>query len=158
MGRKARKMSDEKLFTQDEVNALVGEARIKARETKAKEYEGWISPDDMTSRMAELTDALNSANEKLKENENLMAEKDKSIKAYELSSVKTQIAHETGLSWDAINFLQGDSEEAIRKSAESLKTLVGKHNVPPMANPEKPVGDSTTEAFRGMLNDLGGNL
>lgn len=147
-------MSDEKLFTQDEVNALVGEARIKARETKAKEFEGWISPDDMTSRMAELTDALNSANEKLKENESLMAEKDKSIKAYELSSVKTQIAHETGLSFDAVNFLQGDDEESIRKSAESLKNLVGKSNVPPMANPERPVGDSKEMAYKSMLKDL----
>lgn len=151
-------MSDERMFTQEEVNAMIGDARIKARETKAKEFEGWISPDAANEKFAELTNALNDANEKLKANEEAMAEKDKSIKAYELRSVKTQIAHEKGLTYDAIEFLQGDDEETIRKSADTLANLVKKDDVPPLGNFERPVGDSTTEAFKGMLNDLGGNL
>lgn len=89
----------------------------------------------------DLTNALNSANDKIKSHADEVAEKDSKIAAYELASVKTKVAHEMGLSFDAINFLQGKDEDSIRKSAESLKALVGTNNAPvaPLASPEPAI-------------------
>lgn len=53
-----------------------------------------------------------------------------------------------GLGLDALDFIQGDDEEAIRKSAESLKALVGK-NVAPLASLEgNQDEDGVTAAFK----------
>lgn len=155
----------EKLFTQEEVNALVGKAREEGRTSKAKEFDGWLSPKDIESKTAELngkvaslTSALESANSKLAENEATIADKDKTLKGYENRAIKSRVAHEVGLSFDAIEFLQGEDEESIRKSADTLKNLVGVNNIQPMANPEKPIGgDSKEKAYKDMLKDLGGN-
>lgn len=153
-------MSD-KIFTQEEVNELVGKARIEARETTEKKFEGWVSPEDLETKtselgnqVSELNDALSSANEKIAEHEKTMAEKEASIKAYEINSVKMRIANESGLSPDAINFLQGDDEEAIKTSAESLKSLVGKTNVAPLAGGGPPQGDTKDKAYKDMLGDM----
>lgn len=154
-------MSD-KTFTQEEVNALVGEARIKAREAKAKEFEGWLSPADyeektngLNSKIADLTNALNSVNEELSASKTAISEKDDAIAKYELHSVKTRIANEMGLSFEATQFIQGDSEDAIRASAEALKAITKPAQIAPLANPE-PVGDKDAKkmAYLGMVREL----
>lgn len=152
----------EKTFTQEEVNALVGKAREEGRTAKAKEFEGWISPDqfatksaDLTSKVSDLTTALNDANTKLTKSEEIIAEKDKALKGHETNAIKSKIAREVGLSWDAIEFLKGDDEATIRKSAEVLKTLVGV-NVPPLADPEPPVGGNSDGDLRNMLKSMKG--
>ena len=155
----------EKMFTQEEVNELVGKARKEGRESKAKEFEGWISPDgvneqtaSLNTKIAELTSALTEANNTIADNKNTIADKDKALKAHELHSVKTQIAHSKGLSFDAIDFLQGETKEDIEKSADTLKALVGSQNVPPLVNYEKSNGDGKeiNEGYRNMLKGLMG--
>jgi hypothetical protein len=107
-------------------------------------------------QISELTQALNAAKEEKNGFNKLMEEKDATIKQYELHSVKTQIAHEMGLSFEAVDFLQGSSEEEIRKSAESLKDLVGTKTAP-LAG-EVPVAtnknDAKDAALRSMLRDM----
>jgi len=148
-------MAEDKVFTQEEVNQLVGKARLEGKEIGRKEFEGWISPDEMDKQSKDLktrADDLSNQLEALRvEKETLQTqlnEKDGRIAKYEINSVKMEIARQAGLPYDAIGFLQGDDEEAIRKSAESLKSLVGTNSVP-LANPEtKPEEDGVTAAFR----------
>lgn len=148
-------MAEDKVFTQEEVNQLVGKARLEGKEIGRKEFEGWISPDEMEKQTKELNtkvnDLSNQINSLSTEKETLqtqLSEKDGQIAKYETDSVKTKIARECGLSYDAIGFLQGEDEEAIRKSAETLKNLVGS-KVPPLASPEiPPEEDGVTAAFR----------
>lgn len=149
-------MAEEKTFTQEEVNKLVGQARLEGKDAGRKEFEGWVSPDDFAKQTAELNDQLTGLNDQIKtlsdEKTNLqtqLTEKDDAIAKYEIDSVKTRIAREYGLSYEAIGFLQGEDEEAIKKSAESLKSLVGSTKVPPMANTETPPEeDGVTAAFK----------
>jgi len=151
-------MADEKLFTQEEVNKLVGQARLEGKDAGRKEYEGWISPDELTKQTEELNNQLSGLNDQLKaltdEKANLqtqLTEKDGQIAKYEIDSVKTRIAREFDLSYEAIGFLQGEDEEAIKKSAESLKALVGTRKAPPLSNPEQPPAeDGVTAAFKKM--------
>lgn len=160
MWERRLKMS-EKTFTQEEVNALVGQARIEARESTEKKFSGWISPEDLDGKTAdlnkqvnELNSALSSANEKLAENEKAIAEKDNTIKAHVLNTVKMRIANESGLSFEAMNFLQGDDEESIKKSAESLKSLVGKNNIAPLADNEPKGRNPKDQAYKDMLGSM----
>ena len=108
-----------------------------------QKYEAQTS--DAQKQISELTQALNTAKEEKAEFDKTLAERDAKIKEYELSSVKTQIAHELGLSFEAVNFLQGSDADEIRKSAESLKELVGTRTAP-LANPEPQV--NTVEATK----------
>ena len=151
-------MADERTFTQEEVNKLVGQARLEGKDAGRKEYEGWISPDELTKQKEELAKQVEGLNEQIKtltdEQTSLktqLTEKDDAIAKYEIDSVKTKVARECGLSLDAVEFIQGDDEEAIRKSAEALKGLVGSKSVPPLGNPETPPEeDGVTAAFKKM--------
>ena len=108
-------------------------------------------------QISELTQALNAAKEEKANFDKTLAERDEKIKQYELHSAKTQIAHELGLSFEAVNFIQGTNDEEIRKSAESLKELVGTRTAP-LANPEVQIKDTKEAtkdaALRSMLSDL----
>ena len=107
-------------------------------------------------QISELTKALNTAKEERESFNQTLADKDAKIKEYELHSVKTQIAHELGLSYEAVSFLNGSNEDEIRKSAESLKDLVGTKTAPlaaevPVASNEKEAKDA---ALRSMLRNM----
>ena len=151
-------MAEEKMFTQEEVNKLVGQARLEGKDAGRKEYEGWISPDELEKQKGELSKQLEGLNGQIKtltDEQTLLktqlTEKDDAIAKYEIDSVKTRVARECGLSYDAIGFLQGEDEEAIRKSAESLRSLVGAKTAPPLGNPETPrEEDGVMAAFKKM--------
>jgi len=151
-------MAEEKMFTQEEVNKLVGQARLEGKDAGRKEYEGWISPDDLAKQKDELSKQVEGLNEQIKtltdEQNSLktqLTEKDDTIAKYEIDSVKTRIARECGLSYEAIGFLQGEDEEAIMKSAESLRNLVGTKAAAPQFNSEMPPAeDGVMAAFKKM--------
>ena len=155
-------MAEERTFTQEEVNKLVGQARLEGKEAGRKEFDGWISPDELAKQTAGLNEQLTGLNDQIKtlsdEKTNLqtqLTEKDGQIAKYEIDSVKTRIARECGLSYEAIGFIQGEDEEAIKKSAESLKSLVGSSKTPPLGNPEMPPEeDGVTAAFRKLNPNL----
>lgn len=111
---------------------------------------------DAQKQISELNQALNASKEEKESFNQTLAERDAKIKEYELHSAKTQIAHELGLSFEAVNFLQGSDEDEIRKSAESLKELVGTKTAPLagevlITDTKKDAKDA---ALRSMLHDL----
>lgn len=123
------------ITTQEEFDAAMEECLKKERETAEKKYEGWLSPEDAAKKEAE-------------------------IKKYKIDSAKIKIAHETGLGYEAVGFIQGEDEESIKKSAKALKEMIGSgHNAPPLYTTE-PSGDGKkqrkTEAFKAMLADMKG--
>ena len=158
-------MAEERTFTQEEVNKLVGQARLEGKEIGRKEFDGWISPEEAKKQTEELSTQLTGLNDQIKaltdektDLQTQLTEKDGTIAKYERDSVKTKIAREYGLSYEAIGFLQGEDEEAIKKSAESLKALVGSQSVPPLGNPEpNDKTNSSDKALLEMLSNIGGN-
>lgn len=151
--------------TQEQLDAIVGDRVARAKESARKEFEGWISPEDLTKKTDDLTKQLNGLADQVKTLtdeksalETQLTEKDGKIAKYETDSVKTKIAREYGLSYEAVDFLQGEDEEAIKKSAETLKALVGQRTEP-LGNPELPPGgsgDSKDAALREMLSNIKG--
>lgn len=151
-------MSDFKAIeTQEQLDAIIGERLKRERETIKKEYEGFLSPEDAAKKYEGY---LSPEDVKTKYSGYLspedVAKKDARIKQYETDSVKTRIAHETGLSYEAVGFLQGDDEKTIKKSAETLKALVGSNVTAPLASTESESADSQTTALRTTLKNLKG--
>lgn len=108
-------------------------------------------------QIAELNMALNEANEKISAFDTKIAEKDSQIKAYETASAKTKIANEMGLPYSAVNYLQGEDEESIRKSAEGLKGMI---KVPeaPLASSEAAVPQSKEAKIEAGLKSMLHNM
>ena len=157
-------MSDFKVIeSQEQFDAVIGERIKREKETLSKKYEGYVSPDDYQKKtgeyerqISELNTALKTANEKIAGHDKALAERDSKIKEYESHSVKTRIAHEYGLSYEAAEFLNGDDEEAIRKSAESLKAIVGNSKAAPLASTEPAEINSEDAALKKTLKQLKG--
>ncbi len=151
-------MSDFKVIeTQEQLDAIIGRRLEREREITKKEYENFLSPEDVTKKYEGYLspeDVTKKYKDYLSPEE--VAKKDAQIKAYETDSAKTRIAHESGLSYEAIAFLKGDDEETIRKSAEALKHLVGNTVVAPLASTESSVEDKKTEALKNTLKRLKG--
>ena len=73
-------MAEDKVFTQDEVNKLVGEARAQGREQGRKEFEGWVSPEALNTKVTEISDQVKA----------LTA--DKEAQAQQIQDAETKIA------------------------------------------------------------------
>ena len=151
-------MSEFKVIeTQEQFEERLKERLKRERETTRKEFEGYLSPSDVAEKYKGYL-SPDDVKERYKDHlsPEEVAKLNSKIKGYETDSVKTRIAHETGLSYEAIEFLKGDDEESIRKSAESLKGLVGMTNVAPLASTESASGDATEAALRNTLKGLKG--
>ena len=121
------------------------EAAMKDRMDRyAKKFEGYTSPDDLAKiksdydgQIATLTKTAEENAKKYAGYDKELAERDAKIKGYETASVKTRIAHEVGLPYELSGRLSGDTEDDIRKDAESLVGLIGKgHQTAPLASSE----------------------
>ena len=155
--------------TQEQLDAVLGERLKRERETVKKEYAGYLSPEEAKKyegylspeEVAKKYEGYLSSEEVAKKYAGYVspeeaAKKDAKIKGYETDSVKTRVAHEVGLSYDAVSFLKGEDEESIRKSAESLKNLVGANNLAPLASTETDAGKANETAFKNVLKGLKG--
>ena len=142
--------------TQEQLDSIIGDRIKEVREKAEKKYEGYLSPDEVTKKY----EGYLSPDEVTKRYEGYLspdeaAKKDAQIKGYESHSVKTRIAHEMGLSYESIDFLKGEDEESIRKSAETLKALVGNRQAPPLASHDEPKGNSVDASLRNLVKNLG---
>ena len=144
--------------TQEQFDAAIkdrlGREKAKYSEQLAGFEETKTKLSEAEKQIADLTEALNAANEKVSGFDAQIKEKDSKLAEYATRAAKTQIAHEMGLSFDAIDFLKGETEEEIRSSAESLKNLVGAQKVATLASNDGANLDPKEAALRGMLQDL----
>lgn len=155
-------MSDfKKIETQEEFDKLIADRIQRERksiEEKYQDYETIKKENDTNkSKIDELTKQISESTNKFAENEKMINELNSKVKAYETDSAKTRIALETGLPYQMASRLSGDTEEDIRKDAESLKAMMGNPSVPPEANPYENVPSEKTEkrdALKGVLKDL----
>lgn len=138
------------ITTKEQFEETIKERISLAVEECSKKYEGFLSPDDVEKLKSEYDD-------KIKNRDSEIAERDAKIRKYETGSLKTRIAHEMGLDYDAAGFIQGEDEEAIRKSAEALKSLMGSsHKAPPLRTIEPSGGSAgnNDDAYRKILENM----
>ena len=139
--------------TQEQFEQAV-EERLNAEREK---YSGYLSPDDVAEKYKDYL----SPDEVEKKyigyiSAEAAAEKDTKIKRYEQQAVRTKVAKELGLSYEAADFIKGDNEEEMKKSAEALKGILGKNQAPPLRSNETGQGSDKDEALRNTLRKLKG--
>ena len=143
------------ITTQEEFDKAIGDRLKRERETVKKEYADYLSPDDVQKKY----EGYLSPDDVKKKYEGYLspeeaAEKDKKIKGYETNSVKMRIAHENGIPFELAERLSGESEDDIRKDAETMAKYLQRKNVPPLASTEPEGIDTKRAAVKKMLSDL----
>ena len=141
--------------TQEQFDELVMDRIGQAKDSVRKEFEGWISPEALAeqhsglqTQIEQLTTDLNAANEQI-------AQKDGIIRTHETNNMKIKVAHEAGLSYEAVQFLQGTDEDSIKASATALKSLTGMKKAP-QYDPEPAPKDAKNAALKNMLKEMKG--
>lgn len=160
------------ITTQEQFESAIKERISREHNSAAKSTreamvsEGWTSPDDLKKvkddyekQISDLTKAAEDNAKKYADFDKKIAERDAKIKGYESASVKTRIAHETGLPYELASRLSGDDEDSIRKDAENLVKLIGKqpHVTTPLAEGSDDTGkESKNSALRALAKGLRG--
>ena len=122
--------------TQDEFDERIKERIERAEKKVREEFKGWVSPDELNklkeNHSADIAKLKETHAEELKKyegyDEKFTAQNTK-IHELEIGALKTKIANEKKLPWDAIDFLQGDDEKSISESADRLSKLSAQRTV-----------------------------
>ena len=147
------------ITTQEQFDAAIGDRIKRERETLGKKYGDY---DDLKTKLTayekqigDLSKTIEDSGKKYAGYDKTLADLTAKVKGYETSSVKMRIAHETGIPYELANRLSGETEDDIRKDAESLSKLIGKQNPPaPPLRSNEPVGDAKSAALRALAQNL----
>lgn len=145
--------------TQEEFDAAIGERLKRERETLAKKYSDYddlkIKVGDYEKKIADMTAAAQADAKKYAGYDKTIAELQTKLKGHETASVKTRIAHETGIPYEMASRLTGETEDEIRADAQSLSRLMrASEPVAPPASTEPPSVDPKDAGMRDMLRNL----
>ena len=140
------------ITTQEELDSLIGERLKRERETAAKRYEGYISPDDLkkiqdthAAEIKSLQDAADKVKAVIEEKDKLIAEGNK----YRTDLEKTRIAINAGLKAEYASRLQGENAEQWKQDAEMLaKDFASARGGAPLGSPEPVPTDSKDVAAK----------
>ena len=80
------------ITTQEEFDARIGERLKRERDTVAKKYEGYVSPEAHKNAVGELQKKLEAASKASEESGETIKALQEKVKGYETDSVKTRIA------------------------------------------------------------------
>lgn len=116
--------------TQEAFDAAVADVK--------KQYEGWLSPEDYSTKTSDLAKQLEAS-------KTTIADLTAKAKAYESGALKMRIAHENGIPYELAGKLSGDTEEEIKKDAETLAKFVKNQQPQPLANTEHGHVDTNDE-------------
>jgi hypothetical protein len=125
--------------TQEAFDAAVADVK--------KQYEGWLSPEDYNAKTSDLAKQLEA-------NKTTIADLTAKAKAYESGALKMRIAHENGIPYELAGKLSGDTEEEIKKDAETLAKFVKNQQPQPLANTEHGHTNGKDAAYKSLLADL----
>jgi len=148
--------------TQEQLDKIISDRLARDRESHAKKYEGWTSPDDLkkinedhASQIKALEDAAAEVQKQLTEKDVQIAEGAK----YRTDLEKTRIALAAGLKIDYADRLRGENADEWKADAEVLaKDFAAAHYTAPLGNPEPTITEDTNNktALKATLAGLKG--
>ena len=151
-------MSFEVIDTQEKFDAAISERLKRERETISKKFADYDEVKQKNAEyektISEMTKAGEESAKKSATYEKQLAELQSKIKGYETGSVKTRIAHETGIPYELASRLSGETEDDIRKDAEMLAKLIKSKPDAPLKNTESGGGDGKAAALRAFTANL----
>lgn len=141
------------ITTQEEFDAKITERISRAKESTAKQFEGWTSPDDLEKIKADYDAQIKTLQDAAADVEKTLADKDAQIQEgdkYRVELAKTRICIAAQLDPKYASRLVGDSEEDWKKDAEELaKDFAASHRQVPLGNSEpKPTDNNPKSVAR----------
>ena len=151
------------ITTQEQLDAVIGERLKRERETISKKYADYDELKTRTQTQADQIDQMTRASQenakKYAEYDEQQAQMQAKIREYETASVKTRVALECGLPYAMSARLTGETEEEIRRDAQTLAKLMGTsgHSYPPRRTNEPDGADAKRNALREWKTQLTNN-
>lgn len=141
--------------TQEQLDAVIGERIKRERETSAKRYEGWLSPDDIQKLKDDYDARIKALEDAAATTQQELASKDKEIAdsaKYRTDLEKTRIALAAGLSIEQAGRIRGDNADEwtadAKKLAEEFNRFAAEQNHPaPLGNAGATNGRATRDQF-----------
>lgn len=141
----------EKLGLEKEViDSIMKEHGKTIQSVKPEDY------DDIKIENKTLKDTVTNLETSLKEFdgfEDKLTEKDNKIKEYEIKNLKYRIANESGIPLELANKLSGETEEDLKKDAETLSSFITRKQTLPLRTTETKVDDEMAP-YKEMLDNL----
>lgn len=120
------------ITTQEEFDSAIKDRLDRADKKVREEFRGWMSPDEVKGLresfqkdLKDLTEAHSKEMEKYAGYDDKFKAQEAEIRSLKIGAMKVRIANEKKLPMEAVDFLQGDSEESISESADRLSRLTG---------------------------------
>lgn len=136
---------EQRTFTQDELNAIVGE-RVAKERAKLSDYEELKAK---ASRLDEIEEANKTELQKATEKANsLQKQLDDLTKATELRNIREKVANETGV---PTSLLSADTEDACKAQAEAILAFAANKPNYPSVKDGGEVSNITTNKSNGEL-------
>lgn len=152
-------MSDFKVIeTQEQFDAAISERLRRDRESYAKRFEGWLSPDDVKKVTDDYDTRIKALEDAAAATQQTIAEKDAEIAEgakYRADLEKTRCAIAAGLDIKYAERLRGETKEEWEQDAKDLaKDFARPRFVAPLGNPEPEPGKaSTREQFAAWMQE-----
>ena len=128
------------ITTQEELDAVIKDRLSRERESAAKRYEGWMSPDDVEALKEEHAKEVKALQDAAAASEKTIKEKDAALEEsakYKTDLEKTRIALAAGLDVKYADRLRGKNAEEWKQDAKDLaKDFAQSHSAPPLGNPD----------------------
>ena len=141
----------EKLGLEKEViDKVMAEHGKTIQEIKPKDYDD-IKIDNKTLKDTVAT--LETSLKGFEGFEDKLAEKDNKIKEYETTNLKYRIANESGIPLELASKLTGETEEDLKKDAETLSSFITKKQTLPLRTTEPKVDDEMAP-YKEILSNL----
>lgn len=146
--------------TQDEYDNFVKDRIDRAKKSVEAKYKDF---EDYKSKAEKYDADIKKKDDKIAAGASRISELETKVRNYETASVKARIADEVGLPAGMADRLRGETEEDLKKDAESLAAVMKKNGgVAPMANldDDKPDDDTERTSYRKIIKNLrknGGN-
>lgn len=133
------------------IKSRIERATQKAAVDTAKKFEGYISPDDLTAKTADLTKEIETLKGQLGERDKNIADLTSENESYKLNEERTKAAVTYGIPLDLADRLSGSTAEELAEDAKKLSQFLKPAGAPPLMSTDRvPSGktpsSSTTDA------------
>lgn len=145
--------------TQEEFNEAIKDRLERQKETIEKQYADYdqikTRNSQLETEVAGLQSTIEESNNVVKSHEQIVADLNAKLADQETASLRTKIALQNGLPIEFADRIVGDDEESIKADVERLAAFVKpKPAVPPLRDPEPPLGDGKDAAYKNLVENL----
>ena len=135
------------------IDSIMKEHGKTINEVKPKDYDEIKSAKEkLEKQVKDLNETLTATNEKYADYDKNIEELNGKIKEYELKNLKYRIANESGIPLELASKLTGETEEDLKKDAETLSSFIRKPTLP-LKHTELNVDDKSAP-YKEILSNL----